>query len=332
MRCGGAGERVEWLGLRTMDRNEEYKVKLEVFEGPLDLLLYLIKKDELDISNIPMESVTRQYIEYLEMMKRLDLNVAGEFLVMAATLMMIKSRMLLPAEVRPEEEAEEEDPRWDLVRRLVEYKKFKDAALHLEELEVRREDIFGREGTEAVLGREPEVALHDVGLFDLINAFNEALKKVKDEELREIFAERYTVADKIESLGLRLRRERRFSLSGMLDKMRSRNEIACTFLALLELIRLRQARAVQSETYGEIFIERRDIPPEGAKPEDEAPAEDPQTAAILRRRKKLNAAPAPETGTLPLADGAPAADADADADADAEAEEEKVEDESDGNP
>ena len=312
-----------------MPQNEEYKVKLEVFEGPLDLLLYLIKKDELDISNIPMESVTRQYIEYLEMMKRLDLNVAGEFLVMAATLMMIKSRMLLPAEARPEEEAEEEDPRWDLVRQLVEYKKFKDAALHLEELEVRREDIFGREGAEAVLGREPEMALHDVGLFDLINAFNEALKKVKDEELREIFAERYTVADKIESLGTRLRRERRFSLSRMLDGMRSRNEIACTFLALLELIRLRQARAVQSETYGEIFIERRDIPPDGAKPEDEAPVVDAQTAAILRRRKKLSAEPAaaaPETGTLPLEAQSGAAGGAGDAG------EEKEEDESDDNP
>ena len=118
-----------------MEKNEEYKVKLEVFEGPLDLLLYLIKKDELDISNIPMESVTRQYIEYLEMMKRLDLNVAGEFLVMAATLMMIKSRMLLPAEARPEEEDEEEDPRWDLVRQLVEYKKFKVTWLRKEEVD-----------------------------------------------------------------------------------------------------------------------------------------------------------------------------------------------------
>ncbi|HAL91623.1 MAG TPA: chromosome segregation protein ScpA, partial [Verrucomicrobia bacterium] len=123
---------------------EEYKVKLEVFEGPLDLLLYLIKKEELEIHNIPMEKITSQYIQYIELMKMLDLNIAGEFLVMAATLMMIKSRMLLPVEDRPEMEEEEEDPRWDLVRQLVEYKKFKDAALHLESLELRREDIFGR--------------------------------------------------------------------------------------------------------------------------------------------------------------------------------------------
>lgn len=252
---------------------EEYKVKLEVFEGPLDLLLYLIKKEELEIHNIPMEKITSQYIQYIELMKMLDLNIAGEFLVMAATLMMIKSRMLLPVEDRPEMEEEEEDPRWDLVRQLVEYKKFKDAALHLEALEARREDIFGRDGAEAVLGKEPDVALHDVGLFDLISAFSEALKKVKSEELREIFAERFTVAEKIEALGERLQREGRFSVSAMFAGMRSRHEIACTFLALLELIRLAQARAVQRETYGEIFIERAEGVLEQVPPiVEEAPA------------------------------------------------------------
>lgn len=254
---------------------EDYKVRLEVFEGPLDLLLYLIKKDELEIHDIPIETITTQYVQYLELMQMLDLNVAGEFLVMAATLMMIKSRMLLPVEERPELEAEEEDPRWDLVRQLVEYKKFKDAALHLEALELRREDIFGRDGAEAVLGKEPDVALHDVGLFDLISAFSDALKKVKSEELREIFAERFTVAEKIELLGDRLRREQRFSISRMFEGMRSRNEIACTFLALLELIRLNQARAVQTETYGEIMIEAAEGVVELVPPlVEEAPAPD----------------------------------------------------------
>ena len=258
-----------------MAHEEEYKVKLEVFEGPLDLLLYLIKKDELEIHDIPIEKITAQYVQYLELMQMLDLNLAGEFLVMAATLMMIKSRMLLPAEERPELEAEEEDPRWDLVRQLVEYKKFKDAALHLEALELRREDIFGRDGADAVLGKEPDVALHDVGLFDLISAFSEALKKVKSEELREIFAERFTVADKIELLGDRLRREKRFSVSRMFEGMRSRHEIACTFLALLELIRLNQARAVQAETYGEIMIEAAEGVVELVPPlVEEAPAPD----------------------------------------------------------
>ena len=264
-----------------MAHEEEYKIKLEVFEGPLDLLLYLIKKDELEIHNIPMEKITTQYIQYIELMKMLDLNIAGEFLVMAATLMMIKSRMLLPVEDRPEIEEEEEDPRWDLVRQLVEYKKFKDVAMHLESLEARREDIFGRDGAEAVLGKEPDVALHDVGLFDLISAFNEALKNVKSEELREIFAERFTVAEKIEHLGDRLRREGRFSVSKIFEGMKSRHEIACTFLALLELIRLNQARAVQKDTYGEIFIEQAEgivevVPPlvDEAQAAAETPSED----------------------------------------------------------
>ncbi len=117
-----------------MPGQDDYKVQLEVFEGPLDLLLYLIKRDELDIYDIPIERITQQYMQYLDVMKMLDLSIAGEFLVMAATLMMIKSRMLLPVEERPELEAEEDDPRWDLVRQLVEYKKFKDAADHLESL------------------------------------------------------------------------------------------------------------------------------------------------------------------------------------------------------
>lgn len=236
-------------------QDDEYKVRLEVFEGPLDLLLYLIKKDELDIYDIPMESVTRQYVEYLELMKMLDLNIAGEFLVMAATLMLIKSRMLLPVEVRPDDAEEEEDPRWDLVRQLVEYKKFKDTALLLEDIEEQREDIFGREPGDAVLGKDTDVALQDVGLFDLIRAFQEALKKAPADELREILAEKWTVGEKIRSLGERLRREGRFSLTKVMDAMHSRQEIVCAFLALLELVRLRQARAVQQQTYGEIWLE-----------------------------------------------------------------------------
>ena len=136
-----------------MASQEEYKVQLEVFEGPLDLLLYLIKKDELDIYDIPIERITTQYMQYMDLMRMLDLNIAGEFIVMAATLMMIKSRMLLPPEERAAlEEEEEEDPRWDLVRQLVEYKKFKDAAMHLEGLEERQADVFGRGSDAATLG------------------------------------------------------------------------------------------------------------------------------------------------------------------------------------
>jgi segregation and condensation protein A len=236
-----------------MAGQEEYKVRLEVFEGPLDLLLYLIKRDELDIYDIPIERITGQYMQYLDMMRMLDLNIAGEFIVMAATLMMIKSRMLLPVEERPELE-EEEDPRWDLVRQLVEYKKFKDAASHLEHLAMRQENVFMREGEHVAVGPEPEVGLRDVSIFDLISAFNEALKKVQKEELSEIFAERYTVAEKVDSIMARIRSEGRACLSSLLRGMTHRYEMVCAFLALLELIRMRQVRAMQSEVFGDIDI------------------------------------------------------------------------------
>ena len=240
-----------------MAPTEEYKVQLEVFEGPLDLLLYLIKKEEVDIYDIPIERITTQYVQYLDLMRMLDLNVAGEFIVMAATLMLLKSRLLLPPEERAAlEDEEEDDPRWDLVRQLVEYKKFKDAAIFLETLEEEREGIFGREGESVTLEPRPDVALHDVSLFDLLTVFHEALRKVNQEDLKEIFAERFSVADKIEAITTRLRTEERISFAGLFSHMASRHEIVCTFLAVLELIRMRQVRALQEQVFGEIMLAR----------------------------------------------------------------------------
>jgi segregation and condensation protein A len=235
----------------------EYKVELEVFEGPLDLLLYLIKKEEVDIYNIPIERITTQYMQYLSFMRMLDLNIAGEFLVMAATLMMIKSRMLLPVEERPEEEEEEgEDPRWELIRQLVEYKKFKDAALRLQDMELRQEDIFGMGGAPTVTDSEgPTRELRDVSLFDLIAAFGEALKRAKPEQIGDILTERFSVADKI-ALILDLTQQRRSLVFSDLFRVGSPvREIVCTFLALLELIRLRQVKVRQEGAFGDILIE-----------------------------------------------------------------------------
>lgn len=236
---------------------QDYKVRLDVFEGPLDLLLYLIRKEEVSIYDIPIERITGQYMQYLDMMRMLDLNIAGEFLVMAATLMMIKSRMLLPAEERAAVEDEEEgDPRWDLVRQLVEYKKFKDAAQFLQVLEHRQEDVFTRDADPDVPGPTHEVALQDVSLFDLLGAFQKALQRVGTEELREIFSERFTVGEKIDHL-LDLMRERdQVSLTELFGRMHSRHEIVVTFLAMLELIRLRQLSVVQAGQFGEIIIRR----------------------------------------------------------------------------
>jgi segregation and condensation protein A len=233
----------------------DYKVELDVFEGPLDLLLYLIKQEELDIYNIPIERITTQYMEYLGLMRMLDLNIAGEFIVMAATLMMIKSRMLLPVEERPELEEEEDDPRWELVRQLVEYKQFKDAASMLQLREIRQENIF-QLGAEHVM-LEPEeqgLSIQDVSLFDLISAFKEVLKKAKPEQIGEIQAERFTVADKIEHVLERLRCEKTIAFSKLFVEMTPRHEIICTFLALLELLRLRQVEAIQTGPFAEIEI------------------------------------------------------------------------------
>ncbi len=237
--------------------SQEYKVKLEVFEGPLDLLLYLIKRDEIDIYDIPIEHITKQYMQFIELFKMLDLDVAGEFIVMAANLIYIKSRSLLPASVQPpEEEAEEEDPRWELVRQLLEYKKFKEAAAHLGLREVAREGIFPRvpEGPEAVAERP----LGEVSVFDLINAFNKILKRLetKQESLAEIFEERYSVADKIDLIlkmssgGVALR------FTELFTDAASRSEIVVTFLALLELVRMKQLRCVQAEPFAEIELQR----------------------------------------------------------------------------
>jgi len=238
-----------------MITHDEYKVDLEVFEGPLDLLLYLIKKNEVDIYNIPIEQITTQYMEYLELMRLLDLSIAGEFIVMAATLMMIKSRMLLPPEEREELDEEEEDPRWDLVRQLVEYKKFKDAATHLQEREIHQENVFDMGATNVVVEPDdPGLVLQDISLFDLITAFNDVLKNAGREEIGEIYADKFTVADKIDTI-LRLIKEKgKIAFHALFGKKSVRHEIVCTFLALLELIRLRQIVVKQKKAFGEIWL------------------------------------------------------------------------------
>jgi segregation and condensation protein A len=236
--------------------SQEYKVKLEVFEGPLDLLLYLIKKDEVDIYDISIERITGQYLEFMEAFKTLDLEVAGEFVVMAANLIYLKSRSLLPAHVQPpEEEAEEDDPRWDLIRHLVEYKKFKDAAAQLGEREALQNSLYQRlpDAAEAL----PERPLGEVSVFDLINAFNKVLKRItQQEDLREIFEENFTVSDKIDLIMKLTATDVPLKFTELFASAASRTEIVVTFLALLELIRLKQLRCLQDEPFGEIELRR----------------------------------------------------------------------------
>jgi segregation and condensation protein A len=237
----------------------EYKVQFEVFEGPLDLLLYLIKKEEVDIYEVNLTRLATQFIEYVEVMRMLDLDIAGEFLVMASTLMYIKSRELLPKDqqVQNVEEDEGEDPRWELIRQLVAYKKFKDAAALLQVREIEQEQSFPRI---PVLPETPTTSAPlrgEASLFDLINAVTDVLKRVGSREgPREIFEDKWTVSEKIEHL-VKLTTERSpVKFSELFLGANSRTEVICTFLALLELIRLKQLTCAQSEDFGEIDIIR----------------------------------------------------------------------------
>ena len=233
----------------------DYKVKLEVFEGPLDLLLYLIKRDEIDIYDISIERITRQYLEYLQAFKELKIDIAGEFVVMAANLIYLKSRSLLPLDQQPpEENAEEDDPCWDLIRQLIEYKKFKEAAAQLHDRALEQERIFTRDGGSVAISGAP-LPLHEVGIFQLIHAFQEVIKRVEaQEDLQEIFGERFSVSDKIEKILERVGDGAPVRFSELFGQIVSRVEIVVTFLALLELIRLNQVRAMQRKMFDEIEI------------------------------------------------------------------------------
>ncbi|HEV2393120.1 MAG TPA: segregation/condensation protein A [Verrucomicrobiae bacterium] len=241
----------------------DYKVKFDVFEGPLDLLLYLIKKEEVDIYEVNLTSLATQFIQYIETMRLLDLEIAGEFLVMAATLMYIKSRELLPVDQQVQTEGEDEgqDPRWELIRQLVEYKKFKDAAAQLAVLEDRQEQVFPRAPVKLEFdSHEPRRA--DASIFDLLNAVNAVLQRLAQRpEQRDIFEDKWSVSEKIESLLRAIAERGRLRFSELFANVASRAEVVVIFLALLELIRLKQLAATQLEPFGEIEICRVEAPP-----------------------------------------------------------------------
>jgi segregation and condensation protein A len=215
----------------------------------------LIKRDEIDIYDISIERITRQYLEYLQAFKELKIDIAGEFVVMAANLIYLKSRSLLPLDQQPpEEDAEEDDPRWDLIRQLIEYKKFKEAAAQLHDRALEQERIFTRDGGSAAISGAP-LPLHEVGIFQLIHAFQEVIKRVEaQEDLQEIFGERFSVSDKIEKILERVSDGAPVRFSELFGQIVSRVEIVVTFLALLELIRLNQVRAMQRKMFDEIEI------------------------------------------------------------------------------
>ncbi len=234
---------------------ESYRVELDAFSGPLELLLHLIKVQEIDIYNIPIFRITNQYLGYLKLMEELDLDVAGEFLVMAATLMHIKSKMLLPKEIVAVEENEEGDPRAELLEALMEYKRYKQAAEHLGELASRRREIFDR-GESSIVSDEDETLEAD--LFSLIAAFRKVLDEVGKDSFREITRSSVTVKEKIGELLSLIRQRKEFTFSEVFRNVASRLEAIVSFLAVLELIKQRKIFTRQSKLFGEIRILRRD--------------------------------------------------------------------------
>lgn len=236
-----------------------YKIKLEMFEGPLDLLLYLIKRDHLNIYDIPIAKVTEQYLQYLNLMQLLDLNIAGEFLVMAATLMQIKSKMLLPAD--PTQDAQEEavDPREELMRRLLEYEKFKEIANTLREKEVSQREVFKRPKTEIEIGKDEsgnKEVYFEASIFDLINAFSQALKDVPKELFYEVIKDEFTVEQKIHELLHHLLVNPVVRISELFKKSKNKLEVIVTFLAVLEMIRMKEIVCRQSVLFEDIEILR----------------------------------------------------------------------------
>ena len=247
---------------------EDYPVKLENFEGPLDLLLHLIRKNEVDIYDIPITVITQQYLEYLELMKELDLDSAGEFLVMAATLIQIKARMLVPrAEVEAEEEDEDEDPREALVRKLIEHERFKAAAELLHDRQTVRGAQWGRSDERlADIAGEPFERELEVDLFGLLQAFQTVIKRARERPDLTLPSEEVSIETRTRQLLDQLAGTEACGFEDLFADDRSRGELVATFLALLEMIRLKLIRVFQSGSFGPIRVYLRDRPEDAPKP------------------------------------------------------------------
>jgi segregation and condensation protein A len=239
---------------------EDYPVRLRNFEGPLDLLLHLIKKNEIDVYDIPIALVTQQYLDYLALMQELNLDIAGEFLVMAATLIHVKSRMLLPRP-DPTQEDPEEDPREALIRRLLEHQKFKAAAELLHEKEIQRSAQWLRpEGRLAeVLGESPEVEI-EVDLFSLMSAFRQVLERAQQRPRVPLPVEQISIEVRIDQLLARLSTTEACGFEDLFADVQTRSGMIVTFLALLEMIRLRLVRVFQQGSFGPIRVYKREPP------------------------------------------------------------------------
>ncbi|MFH1287694.1 MAG: segregation/condensation protein A [bacterium] len=233
-----------------------YQIKLDNFEGPMDLLLHLIKREEMDIYDIPIAKVTMQYLEYIELLEFLDLSVASDFMLMSAILIQVKSKMLLPVEGVNLEEEISDDPRTALVQSVMEYKKFKELAVELEKNRVYQEEVFTRlvPGLVPEINQQEENEFVEATLFDLLSAFKDAIKNVEEQTFQEIIVEEFTVADKIREIKKLLNTGSGFYFSEVMNACRNKLEVIVTFVAILELIKEREIQSCQHGIFGEIKL------------------------------------------------------------------------------
>lgn len=233
------------------ESRDELKLKLGEFAGPLDLLLFLIKQEQANIFDIPIAKITDEYLRYIRLMKTLDIAVAGDFLVMAATLIEIKSKMLLPKEIFPEDE-EIEDPRQELVDRLLEYEKFKSAAQMLWEKTTVEQSIFQRGKIES----DENNAEINVGVFDILTVFQKILARHKEEIKLEIEREEISLADMLKNLKKRILLGKELSLMKFFEEMQTRRELVTAFIAVLEIVRTESVKLIQKTTFGDIILRK----------------------------------------------------------------------------
>jgi segregation and condensation protein A len=254
---------------------DSYKAELEGIKAPLGVLLYLIKRDNIEIYDIPIAKITKDYLEYLDLMEELQIDLAGEFFVMAATLMRIKVQMLL----RRDDEIE--DPREELVRNLVEYRKMVEAAQSMKAMEDRRYNVFTRQvpQNEKELRVEPELELN---LYEIMRAFRDIMSQLDTQKISEVQPEEYTIEDKIEVVVAQLAATPQIMFREFFTGASSRIEVVVTFMAILELMKRAVIRCVQEGAFGEIWIYRRDDPPQAEEPDAgaETEGEETDTAAV----------------------------------------------------
>tara|TARA_A100000164_G_scaffold232227_1_gene206074 strand:- start:3 stop:725 length:723 start_codon:yes stop_codon:yes gene_type:complete len=232
-----------------------FNIKLENFEGPLDLLLYFIKRDKIDIYDIPITQITNEYISVIDEAKTLDISIAGEFLFMASLLLRIKTQMLLPRQV-DEESLDIDDPRIDLVAQLLEYKKYKNIANKLKNLHFENKNTFFRSSTKVVYDQSPDISdfLQEVTLYEISKIFKEAIENAPTQDSFEIYRETVSLKDQKEFILQRLKTNKISSLKKLVKKLETKIEIIVTFLALLEMIKQSEIICLQKENFKDIEI------------------------------------------------------------------------------